>query len=156
MSSFREITVSHDNEQLIRHLYQVAEDQDGQAFADCFAPDGVFTNTAFGLTARGHDELSRSLDPITGPFPDMHREITAVHVATDTVIVECTLVATHNGPLPTPAGVLAPTGIKTETPCCDVFYISDGKVDVFNCYPEVIVTFAQLGILNNLEAAVAR
>ena len=76
--------------------------------------------------------------------------------AGDTVIVELTLVATQNGPLPTSAGVLPPSGIKTETPCCDVFRMIDGKVEVFNCYPEVIVTLAQLGVLNNLEAAAAR
>lgn len=148
--------MSYDNEQLIRHLYQVAEVKDGEAFADCFTPDGVFANMALGLVARGHDEIAKSLDPIVYSFPDMHREIHDVYVAGDTVIVELTLVATQNGPLPTSAGVLAPSGIKTETPCCDVFRMADGKVEVFNCYPEVIVTLAQLGVLNNLEAAAAR
>jgi hypothetical protein len=37
-----------------------------------------------------------------------------------------------------------------------VFKLKDGKVEVFNCYPEVISTLAQLGVLTNLEAAVAR
>jgi hypothetical protein len=58
--------------------------------------------------------------------------------------------------LPTPAGELKPSGIKSETPCADVFKLKDGKVEVFNCYPEVISTLAQLGVLTNLEAAVAR
>jgi uncharacterized protein (TIGR02246 family) len=148
--------VSHVNEQLIRHLYQVAEDQDGNAFADCFAPDGTFTNMAFGISAQGHDELAKVIDGIVYSFPDMHREIVDIHVTADSVVVECVLVATQNGPLPTPAGELKPSGIKSETPCADVFKLKDGKVEVFNCYPEVISTLAQLGVLTNLEAAVAR
>jgi ketosteroid isomerase-like protein len=148
--------VSYDNEQIIRDLYQVAENQDGRGFADFFAPNGVFTNQAFGFKAEGYDELAKVIDGIVYSFPDMHREITDVHVAGDSVVVECTLVATHGGPLPTPAGEIAPSGIKTETPCCDVFKLKDGKVEVFNCYPEVIVTLAQIGVLSNLEAAVAR
>ncbi|WP_282438569.1 hypothetical protein [Actinoplanes sp. TBRC 11911] len=40
--------MSHGNEQLIHHLYQVAEDQDGAAFHCMLRPNGVFTNMAFG------------------------------------------------------------------------------------------------------------
>ncbi|NMO55351.1 nuclear transport factor 2 family protein [Actinoplanes sp. TBRC 11911] len=147
--------MSFDNEQLIRHLYKVAEDQGGIAFAECFSPEGVFTDMATGRVSRGYDELTKSLEPILETFPDMRRELNNVYVAGDTVIVELTLIATHKGPLPMPGGgVIPPTGIKTETPCCDVFQLKAGKVEVFNCYPEVVVTLAQLGVLSGLGTAV--
>jgi hypothetical protein len=33
---------------------------------------------------------------------------------------------------------------------------SNGKIQSFNCYPSGTVIFAQLGVLSNIEAAVAR
>ena len=41
-----------------------------------------------------------------------------------------------------------------DAPCCDVFELENGKIKRFDCYPEGTVIFAQLGILNNLDAAV--
>jgi hypothetical protein len=38
-------------------------------------------------------------------------------------------------------------------PCCDVFELEDGKIKRFDCYPEGSIIFAQLGVLNNLDAA---
>jgi hypothetical protein len=31
----------------------------------------------------------------------------------------------------------------------------DGKIQSFNCYPSGTVIFAQLGVLSNIEAAIA-
>jgi hypothetical protein len=43
-----------------------------------------------------------------------------------------------------------------DAPCCDVFELEDGKIKRFDCYPEGSVIFAQLGVLNNLDAALCR
>ena len=40
-----------------------------------------------------------------------------------------------------------------DAPCCDVFELKDGKIRRFDCYPEGSIILAQLGVLNNLEAA---
>jgi hypothetical protein len=34
-----------------------------------------------------------------------------------------------------------------------MFKLEDGKIKRFGCYPEGSVIFAQLGVLNNLDAA---
>jgi hypothetical protein len=34
-----------------------------------------------------------------------------------------------------------------------VFELEDGKIKGFDCYPEGSIIFAQLGVLNNLDAA---
>jgi hypothetical protein len=34
--------------------------------------------------------------------------------------------------------------------------LKDGKIKRFDCYPEGSVIFAQLGVLNNLDAALSR
>ena len=53
-------------------------------------------------------------------------------------------------------GTIQPTGKRMDAPCCDVFRLKNGKIQSFNCYPSGTVIFAQLGVLSNIEAAVAR
>jgi len=42
-----------------------------------------------------------------------------------------------------------------DAPCCDVFRLVNGKIQSFNRYPSGTVIFAQLGVLANIEAAIA-
>jgi hypothetical protein len=42
-----------------------------------------------------------------------------------------------------------------DAPCCDVFRLVNGKIQSFDCYPSGTVIFAQLGVLSNIEAAIA-
>jgi hypothetical protein len=52
-------------------------------------------------------------------------------------------------------GILPPTNKQMDAPCCDVFRLVNGKIQSFNCYPSGTVIFAQLGVLSNIEAAIA-
>jgi hypothetical protein len=69
------------------------------------------------------------------------------------VIVELALQGTHDGPLWLPQGILPPTGNRMDAPCCDVFRLRDGLIQLFDCYPSGTVILGQLGVLGNLEAA---
>jgi hypothetical protein len=40
-----------------------------------------------------------------------------------------------------------------DAPCCDVFRLKDGKIQLFNCYPSATVMLAQLGVLGNIQAS---
>ena len=71
------------------------------------------------------------------------------------VVVQLALQGTHDGPLQLPFGELPATGKKMDAPCCDVFELEDGKIKRFDCYPEGSIIFAQLGVLNNLGAALS-
>ena len=51
--------------------------------------------------------------------------------------------------------ILPPTGKRMDAPCCDVFRLVNGKIQSFDCYPSGTVIFAQLGVLSNIEAAIA-
>jgi hypothetical protein len=85
----------------------------------------------------------------------MHRELYRFFSVDDVVVVELALQGTHKGPLPTPMGILPPTGKRMDAPCCDVFRLVNGKIQSFDCYPSGTVIFAQLGVLSNIEAAIA-
>ena len=144
------------NEQLIRKAYEVAEKVDIKGWVDCFTPDGAFTDMSINVTYRGPAELGKTVEVYAKAFPDMHRELFRFFNVGDIVVVELALQGTHRGPLPTPMGVVPPTGKRMDAPCCDVFRIADGKIKTFNCYPSGTVIFSQLGILENIKGAIDR
>lgn len=146
------------NEEAIRHLYHVAEAkyEDLQAFVACYTKDGEFVDMSSGTRFRGPSELGKTVSVFSKAFPDMHREIHLLYVVGDVVFVELTLQGTHKGPLELPIGTIPATGKTMNAPCCDVFRLVDGKVKLFNCYVESTVIFAQLGVLSNLQAVLAR
>jgi hypothetical protein len=40
-----------------------------------------------------------------------------------------------------------------DAPCCDVFRLKDGRIQLFDCYPSGTVILGQLGVLGNLGDA---
>jgi ketosteroid isomerase-like protein len=148
-----------NNEKIVRNAYEVAEKVDIKGWVASFTPDGTFTDNSIGVTYRGPDGphgLGATVEVYAKAFPDMHRELYRFFSVGDVVVVELALQGTHKGPLPTPMGIIRPTGKRMDAPCCDVFRLVNGKIQSFNCYPSGTVIFAQLGVLSNIEAAVAR
>ncbi len=147
------------NEQIIRRAYEVAEKVDIKGWVESFTPDGTFTDMSTGTTYRGADGptgIGKPVEVYAKAFPDMHRELYRFVSVGDVVIVELALQGTHMGPTPTAMGIIPPTGKRMDAPCCDVFRLVNGKIQSFNCYPSGTVIFAQLGVLSNIEAAIAR
>jgi predicted ester cyclase len=125
-----------EKERFIRGMYQVAEGKgDADKFASCFTEDGTFTDESAGVTYRGTIELRKSIQIYLTAIPDMHREIYNVYIAGDVVVVELSLNGTFTGPLALPSKTIPPNGKRFKAPCCDVFKLKNGKVQVFDCYP---------------------
>ncbi len=143
------------NEQIIRNLYQLAEDPKIKEFVDLFTSDGYFYDASIPKKYFGAD-IGRTVEVYAKAFPDMHRELYDVYVTGDTVIVELSLNGTHNGPLELPMGTIPATGKKMSAPCCDVFQLTDGKVRIFDCYPSGTVILEQLGVIKNLGAVLKK
>src|ERR1700739_39113 len=147
-----------NNEQIIRKAYELAEKKDIESWVECCPPDGTFPDNSIGFTYRGPDGptgLGKTVEVYAKAFPDMHRELYRFFNVGDVIVVELALQGTHKGALPTPMGILPPTGKRMDAPCCDVFRLVNGKIQSFNCYPSGTVIFAQLGVLSNIEAAIA-
>jgi ketosteroid isomerase-like protein len=140
------------NEEFIRHAYAVAEVHDIPGWIDLFNPDGVFIDESVGVTYNGHGEVGMVVQNYATAFSDMHRELHDVYVTGDVVTVVLKLQGTHDGPLWLPQGILPPTGNRMDAPCCDVFHLENGKIQLFDCYPSGAVILAQLGVLGNLDA----
>jgi hypothetical protein len=142
------------NEQAIRTLYSLADakSKNTPEFVKMFTADGYFYDVSAGKKYFG-PEIGATVDIYAAAFPDMHRELFGVHAFGDHVFVELSLNGTHNGNLALPAGIIPPTNKKIAAPCCDVFRLVDGKVASFHCYVAVPILLEQLGVFNNLQAA---
>jgi predicted ester cyclase len=143
------------NEQVIRKLYRLAEDQKIQEFVDLFTPDGVFYDASVNKEYRGAD-IGRTVEVYAAAFPDMHRELYSFYSTEDIVCVELSLNGTHKGPLKLPMGTIPATGKKMSAPCSDVFHIENGKVKIFHCYPMGTILLEQLGVLEKLDSVLQK
>ena len=145
--------MSNENVAAVRNAYAVAERKDLEGWISLFTSDGVFTDNSAGTTYRG-PSLADPVRNYGTAFSNMHRELYRIYADGNVVVVQLALQGTHDGPLQLPFGELPATGKRMDAPCCDVFELQDGKIKRFDCYPEGSVIFAQLEVLNNLEAAV--
>ena len=140
------------NEEFVRQAYAFAEVKDIAAWVDCFNPEGVFVDESVAVTYRGPSEVGKPVENYGTAFSDMHRELYDVYVSGDVVVVELALQGTHDGPLWLPQGILPPTGNRMDAPCCDVFRLENGRIQLFDCYPSGTVILGQLGVLGRLDA----
>ena len=65
----------------------------------------------------------------------------------DGVFVDESVGVTYRGP-----SEVAKPGNRMDAPCCDVFRLVNGKIQLFDCYPSGTVILGQLGVLGNLDA----
>ena len=144
------------NEEIVRAAYRTAEGdvRDLKGWRDSFTEDGVFNMKATGDSYRG-ERLDVVLTSMWAVFPDVHRELLKVHdLGQDLVVVQLLIQGTFEAPFPTPAGPLAPNGAKTSVPAADFFYLRDGKIQTFDCYPMVNIRMAQMGVTFDFASAV--
>jgi SnoaL-like domain len=146
-----------NNEKAVRELYRTAEVKDIKAFISLFTTDGYFWDVSAGVKYYGQD-IGKTVEIYARAFPDMHRELLQLFVKDDenVVIVELTLNGTHKGPLALPAGEIPASNNVMNAPCCDVFYLENGKVKAFHCYTAGTIILGQLGALSNLSAAIKK
>jgi ketosteroid isomerase-like protein len=143
---------SYDLEGYIRESYAIAERKDFDGWRARFTEDGIFIDNSIGVTYKGSD-LDYPVRQYGSAFEDMHRELYRFWVTADTVIVRLALQGTNTGPLEMPFGTIRPTGNKMDAPCADIFEMEDGKIKKFDCYPEGSIVLTQLGVIDNLAAA---
>jgi hypothetical protein len=144
------------NLEVVRELYRVAEADvnDVKKFVSLFAEKGYFYDVSAAKKYHGKD-LGTVVENYHAAFPDMHRELDEIYVVEDMVIVQLSLNGTHKGPLELPIGTVPPTGKKMSTPCADYFKMKDGKVEYFHCYTAATVLLSQIGVIGNMNAAIA-
>lgn len=144
-----------DNESIVRELYRLAEGDvmDAKAFRAGFTEDGVFNGVTDGNSWQG-DDVAAAVQSVGEFLPDVHRELRAIHVIGDTVVVELVIEGTHTQPLQTPVGELPATGTRVSFPAADIWRLRDGKVERFDCYNASSLMLAQLGVFPDFAGAI--
>ncbi|NEC49525.1 nuclear transport factor 2 family protein [Actinospica acidiphila] len=143
------------NEKIIREAYRLAEGdvRDGDAFLALFTEDGSFNDMSTSQSFRG-EQIPQAIAGLARSFPDVHRELLAVHAFGDVVAVELRIQGTHLGGFPTPAGEIPPTGNRIDVPAADFWYLRDGKIEKFVCYNLLSVWLDQIGVHPDFKSAV--
>ncbi len=148
-----------NNEQIVRRAYELAEKVNIKGWWSASLPTGRLPTCRSASRTAGPTAppaWARQSSFMRRRFRTCIANCTGFLSIGDVVVVKLALQGTHKGPLPTPMGIIPPTGTRMDAPCCDVFRLVNGKIQSFNCYPSGTVTFAQLGVLSNIEAAIAR
>jgi ketosteroid isomerase-like protein len=105
----------------------IAED-DLDAVAACFAEHAEWVELPLGKTYRGPAGWRENVEYWREGFTDGKAEVTNVVDGGDTVIVEYTGSGLNDRPLPTPQGVVPPSGRRIEAAIVDVWEFEDGKI----------------------------
>ena len=149
--------MTYDNEASVRNAYRTADGNvlDIPGWIASFTEDGVFDNVSGEASYRGQN-LKDVVIAFAKMFPDIHRELHRVNVMGDVIAIELFIQGTFRGPMETPAGVIRPTGARVDIPCADFFYMRDGKIERFDCYPALNIMLKQIGVAPDFDSAVKR
>jgi ketosteroid isomerase-like protein len=119
-------------------------------------PEGAAADEAFGrlyadpLTVNGARmalaDLVTRARMLHRAYSDIAMDVLDVVVTTDRVVVAFVMRARHTGPLPTPLGVVAPTGRTVSARTIDVLSVRDGLIT------DITVVADELGLLHQLGA----
>ena len=131
---------------------------DPQGFQDLFAADGVLNGIGGvdGQDSLRGAQLSDLITFLAQFLPDIHRDLKEITVSGDVVCIELAIQGTFLGPFQTPDGPIRPTGARLDFPTADFWYLSDGKVDRFDCHIAFTTLYAQLGVLPDYASAVGK
>jgi steroid delta-isomerase-like uncharacterized protein len=138
--------VSEENAALARRIYDLWNKRDLESALDLATDDVDITLMAYGLTLTGRDGFRQFMERFATAFPDMKKEVTNQVASEDQVVCEFRLKGTHDGPLRTPTGEIAPTGRTIELSVIEILGIRDGKVAVLRNYSDTATLMGQLGV----------
>ena len=127
-----------------------AHDIDG--FTSVLADDVTYRAPG-GISGQGKAACAGFFASWFGAFPDAHVEVHALHIAGDAAIEEGTFTGTHNGPLPTPAGDIPPTGCPVTVGYIQVLHFRDGQHVSFSLMYDRLLMLEQLGLIPAPAAA---
>ena len=149
--------MSYDNEAIVRNAYHTAEGNvlDLPGWTGSFPEEGVFNNISGEESYRG-EHLKDIVITFAKMFPDIQRELYRVNVMGDVIAIELSIQGTFRGAMQTPAGAIQPTGAKVDIPGADFFYMRNGKIERFDCYPALNIMLKQMGVAPDFASAVKR
>lgn len=118
-----------------------------RAAESLIAADVEWVNMATGQTFRGPEGYRQFVGGWSGAFPGSRIEELRIAGNDDIVVAEFRGRGEQTGPLPTPTGVLPPTGRTIDVQFCEVIEVRDGKISRARLYFDSATLLRQLGVL---------
>jgi uncharacterized protein (TIGR02246 family) len=121
---------------------------DAVAVANLYAPDAVMIQADLSSPVRGREALLEYYRAMFKAMPDWKVDMSVVAVSSDTIVFEGVGGGTFTGPLATPDGEVAPTGMKVSLKVAFLAKISpDGLIAEDRSYFDNFAFMKQLGMI---------
>lgn len=134
-------------EALARDGIERFNESDWSGLRSMLADDIVYEETGAGVRVEGADALVDGLAGWKSAFPDLRGEVVRAVSSGTTVVLEVRWRGTHEGPLPTPAGVVPPSGAAVETTSTFWQEFRDGLLVEERNHLDLLTLLTQIGAL---------
>lgn len=111
-----------------------------------FAPEIVYEELATDRKLEGADDVLTAWKGWAKAIPDSRATFNSEIVSGNTAVLEVTWRGTHDGPLQTPDGEIAPTGKKIELRAIQVVDIANDRVRSIRHYFDMGTLLEQIGV----------
>jgi uncharacterized protein (TIGR02246 family) len=99
-----------------------------------------------GVTLHGREEVRQYSEAVWEAFPDGTLTFGDQVLAGDMAATEVVFTGTHTGPMPTPAGLIPPTGRRVTLRSASILRIEGGVVASEHVYVDQLDLMTQLGL----------
>lgn len=110
--------------------------------------DFVYDEVATGRRAEGADQAIAFWQGWATAFPDAQATFDRELASGNTVVLQVTWRGTHQGPLQTPEGAIAPTGKRIDIRACMVVDVADDKAKAHCHYFDMGTLLQQIGAVS--------
>lgn len=135
------------NAQTVRNIYAGFNTGDVPLLMDQVTDDFELVDVALGMSWRGKQGWGEWLSIWSVAMPDAQTHLDSIVAEGDIVVTEHHGGGTHTGPLPTPAGVIPPTGKTIALKFAEVFEMRNGKIRVMRAYWDTMTLLRQLEVV---------
>lgn len=140
------MTTPKDNLALVKSMYELFNNRKLDEAAKNVAGDCTWTNLPTGQTFKGPLGFKEFAQGWLTAFPDAHVDIQNQVASENAVVTEFIGRGTHNGPLKSPQGSIAPTRKKMDLRFCEILVLKNGKVSEARAYFDAATMMRQLGV----------
>ena len=120
---------------------------DWARFRATIAPDVVYEETGTGRRTEGADAYVALCQGWRDAFPDALGTVRRAIVSGEVVAQEVTWEGTQTGPLPTPGGVLPPSGRRIAVAATLWYTVRDGRATAIRHHLDLLTMLQQIGAL---------
>jgi steroid delta-isomerase-like uncharacterized protein len=132
----------------LQRQFDALNGHDIPAFAACYSADASVFDPQYPELLKGRDAVAKDMKDFVAAFPDLHAEIRRTIGGGDTFAYEMTMAGTHEGPMTTPNGDIAPTHRRVEFGGSIIIRLDrDGRIVEERRYYDLAGLLGQLGLL---------